>query len=163
MTLATHIIIAAAVSKPVGIAYPVFVFLASLATHYLSDAIPHWDYRLRSLPEEKDMHNRAFSSARAFLHDLKKIVPDALVGISVAALALWPETNEQYLFWALVVIGSVLPDFLQGVYYATHLKILEPIQRFHDLVHTKIKLGPYPKFGIPFQVVIALLAVYFLW
>lgn len=163
MTLATHIVIAAAASKPIGMAHPILVFLVSLASHYLSDAIPHWDYHLSSLPERKDMRERAFSSVRAFLHDFKKIALDALLGTVIVLATLRPQTGEQYFFLALIVVGSTLPDFLQGVYYATHWKVLEPIQRFHDFMHTKIKLGPYPKFGIPFQAIIALIAVYFLW
>ncbi|KKW21186.1 MAG: hypothetical protein UY61_C0012G0009 [Candidatus Adlerbacteria bacterium GW2011_GWC1_50_9] len=52
MTLATHIVIAGAITRPIAGAHPALLFLVSLASHYLADAIPHWDYDIRSVPDE---------------------------------------------------------------------------------------------------------------
>ena len=48
MTLATHAIVGAAAARLFSF-HPAAAFLAAFASHFLIDAIPHWDYHLKSL------------------------------------------------------------------------------------------------------------------
>lgn len=163
MTLTTHAIIAAAVAKPFANSHPIFIFLAALASHYLADAIPHWDYRLHSLIEEEGLHKKDIVFNRAtFWLDLMRSAADAIFGLIAVALLVWPASSHSWLFVILSVVGGILPDFLQGIHYGLRLNFLKPHQSFHDWIHAKIKLGPYSKLGIPFQLIIVLIAIAFL-
>lgn len=164
MTLGTHIVIGAAATKILGATHPILGFLIGLASHYLSDMIPHWDYKLSSLSGGKTAPERTWISKRLFLFDLGKIAFDFFVGAIVAAI-FWPDSfTQSYILLASIFTGSTLPDFLQGIYY-THKfdKFLDRHQKFHDSMHTKIKLGAYPLIGIPSQVLIFILSTYIIW
>ena len=73
-----------------------------------------------------------------------------------------PQSLHEALPLAAAVIGGILPDFLQGVYFTKKAEFLKPLQKLHDFMHTKIKLGPYPLIGIPFQVAILILSLWVL-
>ena len=88
---------------------------------------------------------------------------DAILGCTVVLLILRPSSSSEYTVLFLAIIGGVLPDFLQGLYYTRKMEFLEPLQNFHDLIHTKIKLGPYPLLGIPLQLILLLGALAFLF
>lgn len=154
MTLATHIVIAAAVAKPLLIIHPALGIAGALVSHYLADAIPHWDYRLRSLPEDIPEDQRTYTSLSDFLYDLAKMAFDAIAGAVIVFAVFRPFTLPELLFWSSVIIAGVFPDFLQGIYYSPWGRFLKPIHAFHDYMHTKIKLGPYPLVGVPVQAAI---------
>ena len=159
MTLTTHSIIAAALTKPLMRAHPLLILGAAICSHYLADAVPHWDYRLSVLKEDVEKHGLDWSLKTRW-KDLAKISFDFFLGAAIVFWLVHPTTTQE-LWWAtLSVIGGTLPDFLQGVNLSFIRHPIEPIQKFHDFCHTKIKLGPYPRIGVPFQ--LAILGV-FLW
>ena len=161
MTLTTHSIIAATITKPIASAHPALIFLAAVASHYLSDAIPHWDYKILSVENKEDPHGRRLSSDRSLIiKDLVRFGLDTSVGFGAALILIGPETPQELLWAMLAPFGGMLPDFLLGVYAVKKFSFLKPIQLFHDFWHTKILLGPYPLIGIPFQLVIILLRIY---
>ncbi len=162
MTLATHIVIAAAVTKNIASRHPVLGFFAAIASHYLSDAIPHWDYSLRATEYNEDMEKLRWGRNRALMwRDLRHFALDGFIGAAVVLIAIRPVSAAQWTWAGLSIVGGVLPDFLQGLYFLG-MRFLLPLQRFHDLAHTKMRLGPYPLIGIPFQALIFLLAVFVL-
>ena len=163
MTLGTHIVIGAAATRVLGATHPILGFFIGLASHYLSDFIPHWDYKLSSLSGRKTSAERRWGSKKLFVLDLGKIAIDFFVGAIIVAI-FWPNSFTQSFFLlAAIFIGSTLPDFLEGLYFTTKFAlILNPHQRFHDFMHTKIKLGAYPTIGIPSQIIIFLLSLYFI-
>ncbi|TSC68902.1 MAG: hypothetical protein G01um101466_265 [Parcubacteria group bacterium Gr01-1014_66] len=162
MTLTTHSIIAAAIAKPLMQMNPLLAFVAALASHYLSDAIPHWDYPLASIEDKEDKEKRHWGSNRRMLmKDISRMALDGFLGAGILLLIVRPVTTQQLLWTLAVIIGGSLPDFLQGL-YMLKLKFLTPHQRLHDIFHTNIRLGPYPLFGVPFQLVIAAIALYIL-
>lgn len=163
MTLATHIVIAGAIAKPLMGFNPIFTFCAALASHYLSDAIPHWDYDLESLEERDSAEKQRWNfSRRSLAGDLAHAALDGLLG-STFLFIIFPPTSLDIFYWIVVVVmGAVLPDFLQGLYFFRRPAWMRPIHNFHSLMHAKIKLGLYHLIGIPFQFVIFLLAIYFL-
>jgi hypothetical protein len=162
MTLTTHIIIAGAVTKQIPGAHPVFIFLLALASHYLSDAIPHWDYKLNSFDKNESSDTRKWNMGSAeFFQDIAKIAFDFALGSIVFFLLARPHTAPEFLHMFLTIAGSTLPDFLLGIYYTRRAEWLKPFQQFHGLMHTKIRLGPYPLIGVPFQIIIILVALIF--
>ncbi len=160
MTLTTHSIIAAAVTKPLARMNPLIALVVAIATHYLSDAIPHWDYKIVSIENAEDKENRHFGSSKsAIIKDIFHFALDGFLGAIIIILITRPATLQQWLWIAAAVIGGCLPDFLQGL-YVLKLKFLRLPQRFHDMFHTHIRLGAYPLLGIPFQIVITAISAY---
>ena len=159
MTLATHIVIASAITKSLSTS-PILGFFIALLSHYLTDAIPHWDYRLRSLREESPADQRKFSSLNDFFVDLGKMAFDFFFGAVLAIWMLSPDSLEKWIYSAGIIAGAVLPDFLQGIYYTRRAEFLLPVQKFHDFLHTKIKLGRYPAFGVPLQAILFIVAIW---
>lgn len=163
MTLTTHSIIAAAVTKPLAAAHPAFILIAAIASHYFSDAIPHWDYPLGSIEDIEDSEKRHWgTNKRAIMKDIKRFALDGFLGAALVLLVIRPNTTEQWTWALLAIIGGSLPDFLQGL-SMLKLPFLRPHQRLHDFMHAKIRLGPYPRFGIPFQALIYMIALYVLF
>lgn len=160
MTLTTHAIVAAAVAKPLASSHPIFIFLAAVASHYLADAIPHWDYKLHSLVEDEGVAKKDIIFTRAtFGLDLMRSALDALFGLAVVTLLIWPTSLQEWLFVLLTVVGGVLPDFLQGIHYGLRLNFLKPHQKIHDWIHARIRLNPYPRLGIPMQLALVIAAL----
>lgn len=161
MTLTTHAIIAATATKPLSGAHPAVIFLVAILSHYLSDAIPHWDYPLDSVQNKENPEKRAWSSKRSLvIKDLVKISFDALVGFAVVFYFTHPASTVECLVAFLAAFGGMLPDGLQGLYMTVKLPIFRFIQRFHDMFHTNIRLGPYPRLGIPFQLLIVVVCLF---
>lgn len=162
MTLTTHSIIAAVVTKPLLHTHPILIFAAAILSHYLSDAIPHWDYQLESLSDEENADKRAWSKDWHVLgRDILHFAFDGFLGAAIVLLIARPVSREDWVWIIFSVIGGCLPDFLQGL-YVLKLRLLKSHQRLHDFMHAKIRLGPYPLIGIPFQLAISLLSLYFL-
>lgn len=162
MTLTTHSIIAAAVTKPISHLHPLITLAVAIATHYLSDAIPHWDYPLKSIEHTEDKENRHWGTNRkAIIKDISSMTFDGLLGAAIVIIVVRPVTREQWFWVFAAVVGGCLPDFLQGL-YMFKISFLRAHQRLHDFFHTNIRLGPYPLIGIPFQTVITAIALYIL-
>ena len=154
MTLTTHSVIAAAITRPIMHSHPALIFLVGVASHYLSDAVPHWDYSLGSVVQS-DNHKRHLDwHGSPGLTAFVKICLDFFLGFGIVFLVVRPDSTQKFLWAGLSVFGGVLPDLLQGVNLTLKSHPLWPLQRFHDFCHTKIRLGPYPLIGIPFQLAI---------
>ena len=162
MTLTTHSIIAAAATKPLAAMNPILAFVIAIISHYLSDAIPHWDYPLTSIENPENKENRRWEfNRKAIIRDVSSMAFDGMLGIAIVVIAVRPATAHEWIWVIAAIIGGSLPDFLQGLYIFT-LKFLRHHQWLHDIFHTNIRLGPYPLVGIPFQLVIVAIALYFL-
>lgn len=163
MTLAVHALIGAAASRRLGMHNPLALFIVGAATHYLSDAIPHWDYRLLSFPHgEKSQTRRWPFASAAFKKDIVRIACDGALGMVLVLLIGQPASFATAIPFLLAAFGAMAPDLLQGIYFTGYAAFLKPFQKFHDFCHTKIKLSPYPAIGVPFQIIIAIAAIYFL-
>ena len=164
MTLTTHALIAAALAKPLIHVHPIFAFIIAFASHFPADAIPHWDYRLRSVvSSDAPLEKRWKPSRKTLRDDFLRVALDGFLGALAIFAIRRPNTYEE-IFWAIsVIVGSMLPDFLQGVYFfLKRPAALTPLQKFHQWIHSKIRLGPYPLIGIPFQLMVAGIAIWFL-
>lgn len=163
MTLATHIVIAAAAAKPFAALHPAISFAVAFASHFFADAIPHWDYRLESMADADDPKKQHLEfNKKTCARDLLRLSADGFLGAGIAFLALQTRTPAEFFFFGAIVIGGALPDFLEGIYATRRAPFLAPLHAFHHWIHTKIKLGPYPYIGIPFQIFIVLIALFFI-
>lgn len=163
MTLGVHMMIGAAVARRLASSHPLLAFAIGIATHYVSDAIPHWDYGIASFPEADQREKRQWRfTGGAFKKDLLHIALDGALGAALVLLVARAASGAALLPLLLAACGAILPDLLQGIYFATRAPYLVPLQKFHDFCHTKIKLGPYPLIGIPLQLLVALAAAYIL-
>ncbi|MBI4137782.1 MAG: hypothetical protein HY472_00850 [Candidatus Sungbacteria bacterium] len=139
-----------------------FVFAVAFISHLLSDAVPHWDYPLASLIKKGDAKEWRQTPA-SLKTDLLRTGFDALAGVALVFLIIRPKTRQEFFWASAAALGGILPDFLQGVYYiGGEPRWLAPLQNFHQKIHSKIALGPYPLIGIPFQILIAGTALWIL-
>ncbi len=139
-------------------------FVAGFGSHFLLDAIPHWDYHLASATkDEADSLNDDMTIGRQFVADLGKIGLDLVVGL---ALVWWLFASGadgfQWSIW-FGAAGGVLPDLLQFVYFKFRPAPLRPLQRFHQFIHTKKRLDGRPALRIFLQIIIPFALILILW
>lgn len=160
MTLTTHAIIGAAVAK-IFSANPLLAGVAAFASHFLIDAIPHWDYHPRSFTrDETNPLNDNMEIGPHFLFDFIFIVFDALWGTVFSLLLFWP--TDMYQFWIIVAgaVLGILPDPFQFLYWKTRVEPFITIQKFHIWIHSENKrLTDHPLMGMILQVVLVLIVI----
>ena len=115
MILITHAIVGGAIASLFP-SHSVAVVAAGFASHFAIDAIPHWDYPLRSISVGTGARNQLTLDGGR-LWDLSLIGFDALAGLALAVyLFATPATVAAVLLGAL---AAMLPDplqFVQGLY-----------------------------------------------
>lgn len=133
MTLATHAAVGAiaAVRFP---QHPILAFCLAFGSHFILDAIPHWDYHPASLQEEKDPLKNKMPVTWGLIKDLLQTGTDFLVGLIVVLILFW-----NFNFWLAVlgVFAGVLPDALQFIYFQYPKGPILWLQKFHMWVHTE--------------------------
>lgn len=136
MTLATHAAVGAAAAAFFP-EHPYLAFAAGFASHFAIDSLPHCDYASLLRSSRKNPFNPLETDmviGRAFLHDLKLLGFDALIGFALAFFVAWFFGMDPRI--ALVGAGAgIFPDLLQFVYFKTRRtffeRVLNPLQRFH--------------------------------
>lgn len=170
MILATHILIATAASKPFFNSHPAVVLAIAIASHFLSDAIPHWNYSLKTLDKRKTdngFERVANLTKESVTEDLLKIFVDILIGTFLAFLLISYSNGYFSLSSVLLAIfGGILPDATQPIFY--FWKTNNPfmgLQIFHEFIHTETELGrfgyaekKYVLIGMISQIMICLIA-----
>jgi hypothetical protein len=136
MILSTHAVVGAALASFVP-SHPFAAFVIGFASHFALDAIPHWDYPIKSrLVNPKIAAPMVFD--RALLQDALTIGLDAAFGIAVALLLFGSPTN----FWTILLgsVGAILPDPLRVVHARLPHEPLRTLQRFHRWAHTNERI-----------------------
>jgi len=155
MTLATHGIVGAAAATLVS-GNPILGFILAFGSHLAIDTLPHRDYHLLSIVEGKTKLENDMPFNRLFLLDLARTGTDAFIGLFASLLIysawLFDVAPEIVL---LGVVGGVLPDFLQLVYFKTRSKFLLPLQKFHSKIQEGKERKEWPLWkGLGFQVLL---------
>jgi hypothetical protein len=148
MILCTHAIVGAAFGSFVP-SHPGLAFVLGFCSHFVLDAIPHWDYPIRSA----SLSPRRSSSMRvdrAFVADLLTIGTDGVSGLAAAVVLFGPQSGV-----LAAAIAAMLPDPLQLLHAHFGHEPLGTLQRFHRWIHSKRKIAVVP-FGALSQ--LALLA-----
>ena len=154
MILSTHAVIGAAIGAYVP-SNPALALALGFASHFALDAIPHWDYPIRSasLTSHRDAPIRL---NRALIVDLLTIGSDGLLGVAVAMTLFGSIGNRSAVL--LGAIGAMLPDPLQLVPDRIPGEPLRTLERFHRRMHSKLKIAALP-FGIASQLILVAVVV----
>lgn len=140
MVLATHAV-AGAVLASFFPKYPLLAFCVGFFSHFLLDAIPHWDYHLASLSQDQsDKMNTDMKLGRVFAFDLLKIAADVVLGFVFTFLLFLFFGIPLHTAFIFGAFGGIAPDFLQFVYMKWKHEPLLSLQKFHMWIHSKISL-----------------------
>jgi hypothetical protein len=151
MLLITHAITGAALASiqksiPAG-------FVIGLISHYLLDMIPHYDHNVEPL-QSKDK--------AGIRKTLALIALDGLASVIVPFLLFAPADTAQLFILSAAIIGSILPDFLQGLTLVFRKnRFFRAHQNFQEWIHTKIRINHIPHIAIPAQVAFNLVFIWF--
>lgn len=155
MTLTAHAIVGAALVSIVP-EHPVAGVCAAFASHFLVDAIPHVDYRIRSASINTKIR-APLTFDRNFFLDMLSIGADAVLGM-LLALILFSATPWQI---ALGAFAGMFPDALQFAYARFPREPLSSLQRFHEWIHTRHRLREHKIAGVVSQVLFLVAVVLF--
>jgi len=124
MYLTVHGATAMLVAKAVP--NPILAFLLALVSHFILDFIPHGDEHILK---------KHFSSGQNLRRITGVASLDGIILAGFLVLFLWvgPTVSTSTIIASL--LGSLLPDALQGLYFATSWTWLKPFQDFHLGVH----------------------------
>lgn len=148
MTLATHGVAGAAIGAAiVGNVRDDYLLLTTFTlafiSHWLLDAIPHYDYRLSSLQHDHANHlNDDMVIGVKFVRDLIFIGGDILLGL-VISWFLFGGGGKLLSLHPAVLIGysaAILPDFLQFVQMKLRIEPFKTLKRMHDFFHSDIQI-----------------------
>ncbi len=163
MTLATHMVVGAAAAS-VFTNHPVEAFVVGWASHYVMDAIVHWDYPLSITGGTEQVPlNIKQAPIKLIAFDVGKVLLDVAIGGLILGLLAWRLHLNFDNIWILFAgaIGGTIPDFLQFLYGVFKVKILALLQRFHGFMHAKRGLREKPIYGIFLQLFIIAVASFF--
>ena len=156
MILTSHAVVGAALSK-VTSSIP-GAFALGVISHYLTDAIPHYDY----IEEDFVINPHSAKSKRM----LWPIMLDGVTGLVVSFLLFPPQTYGDFLKVFFAVAGAMLPDAIQGIeaYFPNWLtaQCNKFHHRMHFLITRKQYLRNFPMLGLLLQAGIVAAFYYFL-
>ena len=154
MILATHAIAGAAAAQlfPNN---PLLAFIAAFASHFILDAIPHWNYRLKSRAEDpSDPLDGKMIWGKKFITDILKISLDFTAGIALSVLFFSKGVDQNMAIIILGALGGTLPDALQFAYWQLKIEPFKSIQKFHHWIHPKKERQLSLAVGVSFQILI---------
>lgn len=153
MILTTHIItggILGGISPNLWLAA-----ILGLASHYLLDAIPHWDYLSPEFKKATNL-NKKFFKEKAFWQDFIKITIDIFVGLLILTLL----GRLKDLNFQKALIGSffaILPDPIQFLSWTFGWRFLKYSDKLQVLAHSKKEPSLWP--GLAIQIALIILSI----
>jgi hypothetical protein len=136
-------------------------FAVGFASHFVLDAIPHWDYTLVSQKKNGgDRLNDDIPLDKNFVRDLFVIGLDGVVGLSFAYLYFVVYLNYSAFVILCGVVGASLPDILQFVQMKYRHEPFNSLRRFHLWIQTWKSLDNKPVWGILSQMAVIALVVW---
>jgi len=144
MPITPHMLVGAAIgTHSPGL---LIAFCLGLISHYLLDALPHWDY----FPKDY-FHKIKITRPEHF----KKIGLDFILGVMIVSILTFAYP-QKFLILA-GILGALLPDFLQFIYYTFRIKWLKPFTWLHKKIHLYDNL-PF-RLGFPAILIVSLMAI----
>jgi hypothetical protein len=145
MFITTHAALGALAAEAIP-THPILAFFLGVATHLLSDIIPHGDSHLY----------KGFISGSKVKRALAYVTIDGIVALLFVLFLFNTHLFENRLAISMGIIGGVLPDLLVGLYEVTRMKGLRWVHRvhfyFHNLVSAKYGDLSFPS-GFAMQMV----------
>lgn len=168
MTLATHAVVGGTVAAFFP-SHPIIAFFTGFISHFLLDAIPHWDYKILSAYANPDiaMTANAIESGlsekiiadKYFLLDLLRTGIDVLLGFVIVLIIWHPLFPVRWQILVLGAIGGILPDFLQFIYTRFPHQPMVALQKFHSFMHADLKLKDRPVLGVTTQILTIVIVI----
>ena len=152
MILSTHALVGAAIASFVP-SHPAAAFVLGFASHFALDAIPHWDYPIRSASVNPKIC-APMKFDRALFHDVVTIGSDGFFGL-VIALFLFASPATQWVA-LLGALGAMLPDALQFLHARLPHEPLRTLQRLHRWAHSERELKDQVLLGVGSQLLLVL-------
>ena len=150
MILISHALIGASAARIIS-SNPLAAFIVGWASHYVADAIPHWQYHLKSLMKEPGSDRTTIGMAR----DITYVGLDFGIGILLPIYFFSGLGNgNSFLSIVLGAFGGMFPDALQFFHWLVPKGLLDIHQKFHDWVHTENELHQGSVSGVLLQVAI---------
>jgi len=119
---------------------PLVGFTIGFLSHFVLDAIPHWDYfhSLESIKSDGvDPMKDDMVLDRRFLRDILKISADGMVGLILSYLLLGVYMKNSLLIIMCGAVGGMTPDALQFVYMKWKHEPLVSLRKFHLWIHAE--------------------------
>ncbi len=148
MTLTAHAIVGAGIAAAMP-AHPVLGVTLAFASHFLVDAIPHYDYQIRSASIHPNKGGSISLDMPLFL-DLASIGTDFALGL-LLSLIFFANVDNALLVLVAAFAGQ-LPDALQFAYLKIKREPLIVLLKFHHFIHTSYHMRAHPLLGIFSQV-----------
>jgi hypothetical protein len=127
MFITTHAAIGALLAEAVP-NHPVAAFCLGVASHFLSDIIPHGDSHLY----------KGFVSGTKVRRALAYVTIDGVIALFFSLFLLNTKLVDNQLATTWGIVGGVLPDLMVGVYEVTRFRALRLFHRFHFFFHNMI-------------------------
>ncbi len=155
MTLTTHAITGAALASLTP-NQPLVGFAVGFVSHFVLDAIPHWDYPLASQKRDGDNPlNDDIVINKDFVKDLFIIGFDGVIGLLLACLFYIYYLKYSALVILCGIVGATLPDALQFIQIKFKHEPFNTLRKFHIVwIHSKTRLDSRPFLGILLQIII---------
>ncbi len=138
MILASHIIISGLIgaqSKSYFLAA-----LAGLVSHYVLDAVPHWDEYLSKEFKDKTETGISFIKNKLFWKEMAKVAIDILLGLIIFYVLAGRDLDYGSAALALTgIFFGILPDPLQLLYWLTKSPLLKLNYDLQHALHKKIQ------------------------
>ena len=159
MILVTHAIAGAAAAKLFS-SNPIAAFIAAFLSHFVLDAIPHWNYKLLSREENPfDPLNGDMHWGKKFIIDIARISLDFAAGIVLSIVLFKSHSDYQTSIIILGAFAGMLPDALQFVYWKLKIEPFRTLQKFHRFAHTKHEIENHLVLGVISQTLIIAIIV----
>lgn len=141
MTATAHALVGAAIATKV--VNPILGFPLALISHFMMDAIPHWD---------AGTNWRSKTKLRLYIES----AIDVLVGFGLVFLLFRNLVNPTYL-WSMVIMAQ-LPDWLEAPAWYLDLKVppFSWVQSMQDAIHHKLGLP----WGLAVQGIMAIVVLF---
>lgn len=152
MILSTHALVGAAIASFVP-SHPVAAFTLGFASHFVLDAIPHWDYPIRSASVDPRVC-APLRFDRALFQDALTIGFDGLFGVMLGLL-LFASVETAWIV-LLGALAATLPDALQFLYGRWPHQPLKSLQRIHRWAHSKRELKDQVYLGVVSQLLLVI-------
>lgn len=158
MTLGAHTIVGGSLGALI-LGHPLLGFCIGFLSHFLLDAIPHYDYKILSLEQKGNTKlDIDMKFGKLFLFDMFRIGGDIAIGLFGVFLFFFDGTAIPGAVLA-GAFGAVLPDILQFVYFKLGGKPLRFLQTFHHFIHAEYDLNHRPVFGLLCQLGVVILTL----
>jgi hypothetical protein len=147
MFVTTHAAIGALIAQQIP-GHPYAAFALGVASHFVSDIIPHGDTNLY----------KQFISGRKVKRSVAYAVIDGVLAVMFAIFMLNTASNGARLSMSLGMIGGMLPDLVVAIYEVFKFKWLERLHRIHFYFHNLISNHHDMSFAAGFSMQVVFLA-----